>query len=248
MQGVELVNRFSVLGDWKGAKPKVTKVLIGVVFDIVEGFFGKKLDRPVLITNYPSADNPVACYAIKDGCYQVNLSVGSGLSWCQIVYQLAHELCHLNSNYAESIGHRYKWFEESLCEVCSVAVLDVLSKRWNKTDMYKYDRKYAASVKKYFESLHSMKGYTPESKSAYAIWFESNVSALEKSSINRELNGVVASYLYINVFRDLPVAWNCVGALNKWDGHQSSSFNSYKESWREQCGDSVEVNEILNFL
>lgn len=248
MQGVKLVDRFSVLGDWKGAKPKVTRVLIGVVFDIVEGFFGKKLDRPVLITNYPSADNPVACYAIKDGCYQVNLSVDSGLNWCQIVYQLAHELCHLNSNYAESVGHRYKWLEESLCEMCSVAVLVVLGKRWHKTDMYKYDRKYGGSVRKYVESLPSMKDYTPENRSAYAIWFDSNVSALEGSSEIRELNGVVASYLYNNVFSVCPAAWCCVGALNKWDCHQDLNFTSYKESWREQCGDSVEVNEILNFL
>ncbi|WP_397451057.1 hypothetical protein [Pseudomonas sp. NA-150] len=248
MQEPKKATRFSISGDWGGAKPKITKELINIVFDIVEELFGKKLNYPVLITNFPLSENPIACYAMKEGCYQVNLSASSGLSWCQIVYQLAHELCHLNSNYSDSIGHKYKWLEESLCEMCSIAVLIALSKRWNKTAMYRYDRGYSASVKKYIESLPSMIGYMPKNRGAYLVWFDSNVGRLESSCDNRELNGVVANYLYKNVFSIHPTAWNCVGMLNKWNCHQNLNFTSYKESWREQCNDSMEVNTVLNAM
>ncbi|MEE4180200.1 hypothetical protein [Pseudomonas viridiflava] len=248
VKAVKPKEKFRISGDWPGTKSKITKELVGVIFEIVESFFGKKLPCTVLITNFPTANNPIAYYAMKDGCYQVNLSVKFGTSWCQIAYQLAHELCHLNSNYAASIGHKYKWFEESLCEMCSVAVLTALSKQWNKVAVYKYNKNYAAEIKKYVDSLNSVTGFMPGDKSTYNAWLTANTEELEKNSTNRELNGVTANYLYRNLFRDHPESWICVGMLNQWNCHENSSFAEFKKSWRKSCRDSFEINRILNIL
>ncbi|WLG94098.1 hypothetical protein [Pseudomonas sp. FP198] len=240
------VVRFDLLGLWPGADVEITKELMNIVFDIVEELFGKKLRSPVLITNYPDAKNPLACYDMKDGCYQVHLCVKSGLSWCQIVYQLAHELCHLHSNYADSKGHKHKWFEESLCEMCSIVVLIELSEQWKKTSMHRYN--YAASIKEYAESLNSMTGYVPKSQDAFISWLAINIEELERNSENRVLNGVVARYLFNNRFSTQSTGWACVGMLNQWNCHENLSFTEYKDSWRRCCADSAEVNEIVNLL
>ncbi|MBH3391065.1 hypothetical protein I5S62_18330 [Pseudomonas putida] len=240
--------RFEILGEWPGIKNKIIKDLVGVVFDIVEGLFGRSLPHPVHVINFPLANNPIACYVMKDGCYQVHLSASSGGFWSQIVYQLAHELCHLNSNYSSSIGHKHKWFEEALCEMCSIAVLDKLSKFWNSSTMHGYNKKYAASLKNYLESLPSMTGYLPENRNAYDAWLVANIDRLEGCSEIRELNGVVAAYLYKNLFRDQPTAWACVGMLNKWNCHHDSSFLEFKNSWRKSCADSIEIKNVLSFL
>jgi hypothetical protein len=245
---IKSIKRFEVLGEWPGIKVKIIKNLVGVVFDIIEELFGRSLPYPVLITNFPLAKNPIACYAMEEGCYQVHLCAESGGYWSQIVYQLAHELCHLNSNYADSVGHKHKWFEEALCEMCSIAVLDKLSRRWNKSNMYGYNRGYAASLRTYVESLPSMTGYLPEGRDAYVAWFAENIERLENCSEIRELNGVVAAYLYKNLFRAKPAAWACVGMLNKWNCHQDASFSEFKDSWRKNCEDSAEINNVLNFL
>lgn len=239
---------FKLEGVWPNSKSKMTKALVAEVFRIVESVFGGALDRLVIITNDPNSAGPIAFYDKRDECYDLRLSVSSAGDWCKIAYQLAHELCHLYSNYSDSRGHKHKWFEESVCELCSLVVLRRLHKGWNKSSLFKYNKVFAPHILEYVEGIVAGRGVVPESRDAFLSWLSVNKSALEASSENRQLNGVVAIYLYSQVFSKEPSVWLCIRYLNKWDCLSNFDFADFLGGWKLACPKELRLERITSFL
>lgn len=51
-------------------------------------------------------------------------------SWCQLTYQLAHEMCH--RVIPNDVTKNLRWLEESICELSSYYFLPQLSKHWRR--------------------------------------------------------------------------------------------------------------------
>ncbi|MBE6025114.1 MAG: hypothetical protein E7231_18390 [Cellulosilyticum sp.] len=79
--------------------------------------------------------------------------------WCQVAYQLSHEICHyavyaLSKNGTESTP----WIEETICEAFSLYFLDYLQKNWSKTLLFVKNKYYATSVFNYLKNILERKG------------------------------------------------------------------------------------------
>lgn len=83
----------------------------------------------------------------------IRLSVIDTSYWCQVIYQLSHELCHMYIQKANSTTEYLVWFEETLCEAFSYLVLDECSKRWGECELSKINSGYENSIKSYLLNL-----------------------------------------------------------------------------------------------
>ena len=52
-------------------------------------------------------------------------------SWCQVIYQLSHEMCHYAMRHNKTDkNYVLKWFEETICEAFSIYSLNYFSEHW----------------------------------------------------------------------------------------------------------------------
>lgn len=172
--------------------------------------------------------------------YQMYLSARDSY-WCQYVYQFSHELCHILTNFDRAGQHRHKWFEESLCELSSLFVLHRLAENWTESPPPGVFEAadFAPNHREYAEHIEAK--YSISSSKDISGWFAENISALETSSEERELNGVVAVAL-LNHFREDSSLWSECGWLNHWDPGENDTFPEYLDSW----SDRLSTNGISN--
>ena len=81
------------------------------------------------------------------------LSVEDTSYWCQVVYQLSHELCHMYIQKNNQETEFIVWFEETLCEAFSLLVLEECSKRWMNCELSKVNPGYDISINGYLLDL-----------------------------------------------------------------------------------------------
>lgn len=103
-------------------------------------FIDSSSNYPMLITN----SNPIS----------IRLAVKNSTFFCQVIYQLSHELCHFylrqNKNDKETT---IKWFEETICEAVSLYMLDFCCKNWTKCELYSKNLNFAKDLEKYLKNL-----------------------------------------------------------------------------------------------
>lgn len=101
----------------------------------------------------PKEDNPG-----QDSDWII-LSTSSYSFWCQVIYQLSHELTHciiynLNRNKASKIS----WVEESICELMSLVLLRHFADSWNECSLSVNNRGYSESIRSYLSNLLDERG------------------------------------------------------------------------------------------
>ncbi len=89
---------------------------------------------------------------------------------------------------------------------------------------------FAPNHREYAECIEAK--YSISSNKNISEWFAENTSILETSSVQRELNGVVAVAL-LDYFRKDPSLWKECGWLNHWDPGRDETFPDYLDSWSE---------------
>lgn len=122
---------------------------IGCSFDYVRKFImNKVLDHP---KHCPKSLN-------KDNDYDyIYLNVKKYSYWCQVIYQLSHELGHSfcnSNNYRDSVP----WIEETICEALSLYFLNYFYENWNDIELSKINKNYYISIKEYIEDILNDKG------------------------------------------------------------------------------------------
>ena len=159
--------------------------------------------------------------------YQVRLSARDTY-WCQYVYQFAHELCHVMTNFDRHRAHKHRWFNEALCELASLFVLHRLAETWaaRPPDGVAQAAAYAPNFARYGARMaqrHSRPADRPR-------WLAAHLPELEADPYARDRNGVLAVTL-LQPFLDDPSLWRDCGLLNCWDPYADATFRDYLDSW-----------------
>ncbi|MEZ9171300.1 hypothetical protein AB4122_07540 [Vibrio cyclitrophicus] len=240
-----------IIGDgWNVPSIESTQVLADFVYEIFSDFIGYELESDIIVENDLGQGYPLAHYEKKDGNWQITLSCASGTHWAQVAYQLAHEVCHLYCNHAQCRGHKHKWLEESFCECASIAVLDKLGFAWAASKMSRFNPYYGQSVLDYIADVKDSVIQKIDSHEDFILWLLANIQQLESSSTLRDLNRVVALYLYLSLLNETPNNWLSVTSLNKWDCFSCEDLSSFIESWLAASSDNlketISVSKLLH--
>lgn len=78
--------------------------------------------------------------------------------WCQVVYQISHEMCHYAMRHNKTDkNYVLKWFEETICETFSIYSLNYFSEHWTECRLGNVDPGYANSIRNYVADIVSEK-------------------------------------------------------------------------------------------
>ncbi|MGG4607225.1 hypothetical protein [Providencia sp. Me31A] len=219
--------------------------LAEAVYGIFSTFVGKKLENNILVRNDLSQGFPIALYEKNNEDWEIILSCASGTHWAQMAYQLAHELCHLYCNHSSSRGHKHKWFEESLCECASIAVLYKLGSDWNNFEISAYNATYGVDITNYINDVTNSVTTIFESNKYFACWLLNNIPKLESCSTQRDINRIIAVHLFNSILNQSPENWVAITSLNLWDCYLNDRFNDFIESWLSASDKNI--NEVCKF-
>ena len=200
------------------------------VYDNYLGGLNLRLGAPVNVAWWPKARPPRVLFDCRP--YQIRINA-TGNSWPQYAYQFAHELCHVITNFDQVKKHKYKWFEESLCEMASLYVLYRMAEDWcpNPPSDINGSLWFARDFAQYAREVQN--GFCVPPREELPGWLESNIHSMGKEDTLRDLNGIVAVSL-LKFFQNDPSLWLDCTRLNHWDAHSNSSFREYLDSW-EAC-------------
>jgi len=216
---------------WNADALEDTEVIVQMIAEAFEAVVEVDTELEVIVSTAPERANPYALYARQGAAFEVQLtSDPSGLYWAQMTLQLAHELCHVYSNFSLSRGHKHKWLEESLCEAASIATLNKLGTEWHSSALSARAPNYGSSLLEYVNTRRASARQI-RFKSDFKLWLKANLSQLERCSTQRELNNVVANYLYNKILSPEPSTWKAIRFLNTWDCHSNETFQDFGESW-----------------
>lgn len=157
------------------------------------------------------------------------------LRWAQLAYQFAHEYCHiLMRHWRVPLVHRFRWFEESICEVSSLFFLRNMSKSWCANPPCANWSSYADNLGAYVDEQMKKVGPIP-SQCELRDWLIPNLPRMMDDPNIRDLNNVVAARL-LPLFEQSPSLWAATSKINlapKLDGTLSDFFDSWESSMSE---------------
>ena len=175
-----------------------------------------------------------------DDEYIIWLNV-QGRDWAKYSYQFAHEMCHIVTNYRNK-KHKFKWFEETICELASLFTLRRMAETWSSNAPYPNWVGYSSSLWDYVEKTMNRSTRKLPNNTEFKRWFSSKLSFLENKSDSREDNGIIANYL-LPIFETEEKAWIAITYLNKWDACSNEHISDYFASWY-----SIVQIELLNVV
>lgn len=232
-----------IIGDgWNVSSTASTQALAEIVYEIFANFVGYELDHDIVVDNNLVQGYPLAHFEKSNDNWQITLSCESGTYWAQVAYQLAHEICHLYCNHSQSRGHKHKWFEESFCECASIAVLEKLGLDWKQSKMSTFNPEFGQSVITYVDDVKNNTIKQIDNHKEFTDWLSDSIIQLESSSTLRDLNRVVALYMYTSILKESPSNWLAVTSLNKWDCFGDDGFDELIDSWLVASNDNS--NEV----
>ena len=110
-------------------------------------------DKPLVIVG--GKPNPRFCPAEINGSplHQIHLSMMNYSYWCQVIFQLSHELAHYFIYCHCKDESRYaSWLEETICEAMSLYFLARYRDNWKELSLYKCNAVYDKTVGEYLEN------------------------------------------------------------------------------------------------
>lgn len=149
----------------------------------------------------------------QDGLHVVELNVTSNY-WCKWIYQFAHEYCHhlINGSFSGGLCGLL-WFEEVLCEACSIYCLISIERRWE--SMFPAYASFREGIRSYVYDL-----LVDDIKINYPI-LESNayIRCSSGYDYNRELYHSLACRIWLPLLLEEPSLWkiiNHIGDSRVW--------------------------------
>lgn len=229
-------------------------VALHKVLDSVAEAFGRHFPNqrlaPVVIT--PGQGGPAVLYErTSDGAYVVRLSARDG-RWFQFVYQFAHELCHIYSNFDNKLDDNgeiagfNQWFEESVCEAASLYTLRALARKWADAPPESLFARHAADLRAYAEYFMQERHRQLPATKTLALWYRLNQDHLARNPYHRQRNELVANVL-LPQFEANPESWEAIAYLNPDAEHANLIFQNYLAAWRDACPDELKsvVEQII---
>jgi hypothetical protein len=221
-------------GGWSGANSEeITALLHAVAAELVQHFPERQL-APIVVRHSNRA--PVVLYDKgPNGEYLVYLCA-HGKDWYQYVYEFAHELAHILSNYERHAhsqdARQHQWFEETLCEVASLYALKRVGMKWDNSLPYAHWGMDPEAFRKYAEHFLNEPHRKLPSEMTLASWFDTNRDRLTGNAYVRQHNEVVANLL-LPLFEENPEIWEAIDYLNT--APASQSFEDYLQAWHDSA-------------
>ena len=230
--GEKMVIKIEQLKKWKDSRENIQHVLNSTAKTLwrhvpkrrVGGLHVRPTGGPITLTRRGTK-----------GERYVWLDTGDRL-WCQYCFQFAHEVGHVLSDNVHP-KHRNMWFEESLCEVCSLFALRQLADDWEKNENDKWKR-YVPAVREYVQQRKDEVKQPKEFKA----WFEGELGSLYGDPVQRMKNLVVARPL-LPLFEAEPKHLAAIGYLNRVDVRKIKQFDLFLSNWHTQV--PVEHKEFV---
>lgn len=237
-------------GGWGVKKESIETVLYSVADELMARL-PKKLSAPIVVTHTDT--NPIALYERgSEGEYLVHLHA-KGDDWQFYVYEFAHELCHILSNYEENIGAdttKYnQWFEETLCETASLYTLKNLANTWEKSPPAPGWSGEAWRLRRFYDLLINEGHRKLPPHSPLATWLHDNEEALKEDPYLRQKNEVVANLL-LPLFETSPENWDSLTYLNLNPGDARASLDQYLNHWYQNAPQEHKefISRVLSLL
>lgn len=159
--------------------------------------------------------------------------------WCQLVYQLSHELCHYQI--PNDVPQNLRWFEETICECASFHFLYKFYELWKQIEIYPG---YCKNFKKYADNQMIM--YKSFDLKQLSISNSKIIQSLINDEYQREINKYIAFNIFpifkkdINFWKN--VKYLCYLSPNK-------SFVDVLEEWKSFDSSSIgSINSILELI
>lgn len=219
-------------GGWGNAGKDSIQTVLYSVADELMSRLPKKLSAPIVVTHTDT--NPIALYDRgANGEYLVHLHA-KGENWHLYVYEFAHELCHILSNYEENAGidaeHYNQWFEETLCETASLFTLKNLASTWKTSPPSPEWALHADRLQRFFDLLISEGHRRLPAHTPLATWLRDNEEHMRRNPYLRDKNEVVANLL-LPLFDGHPDKWDALSYLNLRPGEARNSLRDYLQDW-----------------
>ena len=219
-------------GGWGSANKESIETLLYSVADELLSRLPANLAVPIVVAH--TDRSPVVLYERGPaGEYQVQLHA-NGENWHLYVYEFAHELCHILSNFDENAGPqnvRYnQWFEETLCETASLFALKNLAARWESSPPAPRWSEAAKKLRRFFDHLLSEGHRQLPLHTPLTAWLQENEEQLRKDPYLRKKNEVVANLL-LPLFRDEPQDWAALSYLNLDPADARNNLRHYLLRW-----------------
>ena len=210
-------------GNWGATSLRTIRGVLTSAAEVLLAEFGNAPEAPIHVA--PWRRDPQVFYDQRP--YRMRLSARDTY-WCQYVYQFAHELGHVMTNFDRHRDHKHRWFNEALCELASLFVLHRLTTVWAEdppdgvTEASAYAPNFATYAVRVADR-YSRPGDLPQ-------WLADHLPELEADPYVRERNGVMAVSL-LQRFLDDPSLWRDCRRLNCWDPSANRTFREYLDAW-----------------
>lgn len=100
---------------------------------------------------YNESESPYPMLVLNCHPIRIRLSMEKLSYWCQLIFQLSHEMMHyVVRQCGQNKSPEIKWFEETLCEAVSLYVLKQSSVLWSSCDLATRDLNYGRHIEEYF--------------------------------------------------------------------------------------------------
>lgn len=226
--------------NWGAVDVRDIQVLLEAVAAEVQSIVGAAPDTEFRIRVLPRGGAPRVLYDRgPDGEYLVHLSARNE-AWYQYVYQFAHELCHIHSNFdhkerqGDEVAGGNQWFEESVCETASLFALRRLGEVWRAEPPAPRWTGYGPVLTAYADFLLQQDHRRLPADASLAQWYRDNQASLRQSPYQRERNEVVATRL-LQVFERAPQHWPAIAHLNADAASAGKEFADYLADWFAAC-------------
>lgn len=223
-------------GGWGAADVRQIETVLYAVADELMVRLPEKLAAPIVVSHTES--NPVALYERGPGGeYRVELHARDE-KWHLYVYEFAHELCHILSNYDNNVGpHTVKynqWFEETLCETASLFTLNSLAASWEESPPEQHWAGEARKLRRFFDHLISEGHRQLPPHAPLSAWLRENETQLRQNPYLRSKNEILANLL-LPLFRTNPQSWEALGYLNLNPVDARGTLEDYLRHWYDNA-------------
>jgi hypothetical protein len=194
---------------------------------------GTDENETVAIVLAQTNGEPMAVFAPTDaGEFQVLLAV-DGPYPGQLVYQFAHEYCHVLADPRLWTKDEFTWVEEVLCEAASQFALLTLARRWLASSEAAYASN-APLLAGYADDHLNKESHKLPQGTTFPTWLGDRLPLLATDFTRRQDNVVIAAAI-LPVFEANADAWGAVRHFHGWNHGSSASLRELMNDWRAAC-------------
>lgn len=221
---------------WGEADREEVESVLHAVADELAGRVPVRLPISIVVSH--TEREPMVLYE-KGGAgeYQVRLRANDR-RWGEYIYEFAHELCHIMSNYDTHLGrssHKYnQWFEETLCETASLYTLRSMAVTWKSAPQRPDWKQYAAKLEAFAEQLIMEEHRNLPDGTPLAEWLRENEEKLRNDPYLRDKNEIVAKLL-LPLFEQDPENMDCLHYLNLEPAEAKADLQQYLHAWYDNA-------------